>query len=205
MPHGQPVGGRNPRSRRLWVNQRRGQGPASASWRCHTREGARLPDYIGSGTRHYRDWGRHRVEFPPAGLFGTGQTAFIAAFPEQPSLATWESPNKVLGDFEPGVRSEVQAWGSPDSPSFVEVSSFSTFAQALADLVKIAKLHHLPVSVNRGVASTRIIWHVHDPAVEPWSIAVVEARGVEVFYALGQGSTYASANLLPSSFRLPTE
>ena len=141
----------------------------------------------------------------PAGLFGTGQTAFIAAFPEQPSLATWESPNKVLGDFEPGVRSEVQAWGSPDSPSFVEVSSFSTFAQALADLVKIAKLHHLPVSVNRGVASTRIIWHVHDPAVEPWSIAVVEARGVEVFYALGQGSTYTSANLLPSSFRLPTE
>jgi hypothetical protein len=141
----------------------------------------------------------------PAGLFGAGKTAFIAAFPEQPSLTTYESPNTVFGDFGPGVPSEVQDWGSPNSPSFVEVSSFSTFAQALADLVKIAKLHHLPVSLDRGVDSTRIIWHVHDPAVEPWSIAVVEVRGVEVFYALGEGDSYASANLLPSSFRLPAE
>ena len=53
----------------------------------------------------------------PAGLFGTGQSAFIAAFPEQPSLATYESPNLGFGYFEPGVFSEVQLWGSDSSSS----------------------------------------------------------------------------------------
>ena len=149
----------------------------------------------------------------PAGLFGTGQSAFIAAFPEQPSLATYESPNLGFGYFEPGVFSEVQLWGS-DSSSSVLVGSFrGTPAQALADLVKTAKLHHSPVpvnggvasvSINHGTASTRLIWRVNDPGVvPPWEIAIVEVRGVEVFYAVGSGDSYASANLTPSSFRLP--
>ena len=117
-----------------------------------------------------------------------------------------------FGYFEPGVSSEVQLWGS-DSFSSVLVGSFRGTAQALADLVKTAKLHHSPVpvnggvasvSINHGTASTRLIWHVNDPGVvPPWEIAVVEVRGVEVFYAVGYGDSNVSANLAPSSFRLP--
>jgi len=145
----------------------------------------------------------------PPGLFGSGRAAFIAAFPGEVSLATYENPNMGFGCFEPGVLSEVQLWGAPSSAAFVDVSSFrGTFAQALADLVRTAELHHSVVTVNRGVASTRLLWHIRDPGVvPPWSIAVVEvrveARRVEVFYALGSGDSYAAADLIPSSFRLP--
>jgi hypothetical protein len=50
----------------------------------------------------------------------------------------------------------------------------------------------------------RFVWHIpNNPELPPWTIGVVEVRGTEVFYALGDGDSYTAANMTPSSFRLP--
>lgn len=140
----------------------------------------------------------------PAGLFGTGQHAFIAGFPEQPSLTTYVNPDWGFGGFEPGVFSGFQLWGA-GAPSSVTVGRFRrTAKEALADLRKTAKLWHSVVTFDGGIASTRFVWHnPNNPELPPWTIGVVEVRGTDVFYALGDGDSYAAANLTPSSFRLP--
>ena len=138
----------------------------------------------------------------PAGLFGTGQAAFIAAFPEQPSLTTYENPNMGFGSFEPGVFSEVRLWGA-GSPSSVLVGSFrGTPAQALTALLSTARLFHGVVTLNKA-KQMRFVSHLKAKGVPPWEVGVVEVCGTEVFYALGSGDSYVAASLTPSSFRIP--
>lgn len=139
--------------------------------------------------------------FPPS-LFGTGRYAFVAAFPEKPSLTIYEHPDMGFGGFKPPVFASERLWeGGAGS---VSVMSFSgTATAAYADLVATAKLHHSVVHVDRGLAWTRLVWHIpHNPDVPPWAVAFVEVRGTEVFYALGSGDSFVAADLTPSSFRL---
>ena len=164
--------------------------------------GPRYPSTRSLGT--CRDWRRcgHRIRLPSAGLFGTGQTAFIAAFPEEPSLTTYENPNTGFGGFEPGVFSEVRLWGA-GSPATVFVGSFrGTPAQALTGLVSTGKFFHGVVTLNKA-KSVRFVLHLIGKEVPPWQVGVVEVRDAEVFYALGSGDSYIAASLMPLSLRLP--
>jgi hypothetical protein len=139
----------------------------------------------------------------PAGLFDNGSSGFIVHFPARPTVTTYKDPSFGFGGFAPGAFREVRLWDA-GSASVLVCSFKGTASEARSDLLLTAAGAHSKLISRSGVlATTLVAYNPTDPFIPAWQVGLVEVRGTKVFVALGSGSSYAAADALSSTFRLP--
>jgi hypothetical protein len=142
-------------------------------------------------------------------IYGTGGSAFVAAFPKSPETLSGARDGYLT--FKPEQLGAEVVW-SAGPASVVTARLEGTVAEGLSSLRSLAATRGAPERADglhrRGqLAWTTVVWHVRKPGglVPPWSVGLLELRGRDFFYATSSGDTLAQAAVFVKSFRLPNQ